>query len=75
MASDGFTVDETKPEGGYVVDGSDLSTDLVFASSHLRVQASWAGFYDPEDHKEGKPLHYKVGISPCAVDIDDVRSR
>jgi hypothetical protein len=63
FASDGFTIDETPPHGGHVIDGLDRGYVLPAILSTEEISASW---YDFEETEYGNDtLTYEAGIARC----------
>ena len=76
-ASDGFTYDATPPVGGWVIDGSDSSTEAAYLLVS-DLDANWGGFNDAE---YGEPSVYAVGAMKCSdwntatlVNVDNLRT-
>ena len=56
LKSDGFTIDDTEPLSGVVVDGLDVHADADFVSVEAQaLSATWAGFVD-EEHSATDPV-------------------
>ena len=68
VASDGFTVDPTHPQGGWIYDGDIIGYDQLFSASSTSFTAQWGGFNDTEDGI----VRYEIGIGECAAPIASI---
>lgn len=66
--SDGFTIDPTPPEGGWVLDGDTEGHDQLLTASSTTLAAIWGGFSDIDYGI----AHYEVGIGECGAPVHEV---
>lgn len=76
LLSDGFFVDDTDPNGGVVLDGTNKHVDIDFGDVATQaIRATWFGFHDPETARfadQGAAITYRAGVAKCSVPADEV---
>ena len=64
VASDGWTFDDSAPQGGVVSDGSAAGNDDDYTSSTVELPLTWTPFMETDYHNES--VTYEVGLSLCS---------
>ena len=70
LKSDGFTIDDTAPVGGTVVDGDNVHADLDFSADPNSFSVTWTEFVDAPLRTE--QLTFLAGIALCNSSIEEV---